>query len=252
MNKWICGNWKMNGTLAESISWAKQAEYTAEQNREVMVGIAPSLFSINAIISEVKPQSLLVGAQNCHWSESGAFTGETSPASLQQIGCHFVILGHSERRHIFGETDQLISRRIKGALEHNLNVILCVGETLNQREQNKTIEIIKNQLANSLKDIKIDDFNNITIAYEPVWAIGTGRVASPDQAQEVHSYIREYLGSISPQLKEKVRILYGGSVKPENWSDLNQMNDIDGALVGGASLIPDKFRSIVEISNKGE
>lgn len=252
MKKWICGNWKMNGTLAESIFWAQQAEQTAVVNSEVMVGIAPGFFCINSIITEVSPQKLKVGAQNCHWAESGAFTGETSPASLQQLGCHFVILGHSERRHIFGETDQMIANRISGSLKNNLHVILCVGETLEQREQNKTIEIIKNQLANSLKDIKIDDFNNITIAYEPVWAIGTGKVATPDQAQEVHSYIRGYLNSISERLKEQVRILYGGSVKPENWSDLNSMDDIDGALVGGASLIPDKFRTIVEISNKGE
>ena len=252
MKKWICGNWKMNGDQSETLKWSKETQISASEYNNVDVGIAPPFIYLQSIINSIENRKFKIGAQNAHWEVKGAFTGEISPLSLKEIGCDFVILGHSERRNIFSESDEMISQRLRSSLDSQLDVILCVGEKIEERENNKTFDVIKYQIENSMKGIGKEDLENLTLAYEPVWAIGTGKVAKPEQAQEVHQYIRKILKSQYGDSSQFIRILYGGSVKPENWHSLNQMPDIDGALVGGASLIPEKFKKIIEISNKGE
>jgi triosephosphate isomerase len=187
-----------------------------------------------------------LGAQNCHWEDKGAFTGEVSPAMLEDVGCDFVILGHSERRNLFGETDAVVKQKLGKVLRTNLRVIVCVGETLEQREEDRTEAVVLSQLEGCLEGIDADSMSRITVAYEPVWAIGTGRTAAPEQAQEVHRLIRGWLEQQwDKHLAEAVRIQYGGSVKPGNARELMEAPDIDGALVGGASLDAADFAAIV-------
>ena len=230
--KIIAANWKMNKTIAESISFINELSTLIKETEHEIV-ICPPFTALGSL-----PESRFsLGAQNMHFEDSGAFTGEISALMLKELGCKYVLLGHSERRHIFNESDSLISKKLKKALEHSLIPILCIGETLEQREAGKTKEVISHQLKSSLADAEVNS-SSIVIAYEPVWAIGTGKTATPQQAQEVHSFIRSLL-------KDKdIKILYGGSVKPANSKELLSQEDIDGVLVGGASLDAGSFSEI--------
>lgn len=225
MKKLIVGNWKMNQTLPLAKAFFSELK-TVELEHEAW--IAPQALHVSTCL-HMSPDFIKIGAQNISNEDHGAFTGENSSFSLKELGGKFVIVGHSERRHLYAETSSLCAKKIRKALSHGLNVIYCVGETLDEREQNKTSQVIETQLKEGLHDLGPYASELLIIAYEPVWAIGTGKVATPDQAQEVHAGIRKIVG-------DETRILYGGSVKPENVVELLNEKDIDGALVGGASL----------------
>ena len=234
----------MHKTVPEAVSLVKELKelLTEIKDREVLV--CPPFTAIYAVKREIEGSPIKLGAQNMFYEEKGAFTGEISPLMLKDLGCSYVILGHSERRHIFGETDELINKKVASAVKHGLVPILCVGELLEERESGKTKSVVERQLLEGLKGLKEGD--EFVIAYEPVWAIGTGKTATPEQAQEVHKFIRELLAeNFGREKAERVRILYGGSVKPENIKGLMEMPDIDGALVGGASLRAASFAKIV-------
>jgi triosephosphate isomerase (TIM) len=242
----IAGNWKMNKTVDEAVELIKQLKSLLSGVDGVEVIVAPPFTALYAVEKELKGSPIRVAAQNVFWEEKGAFTGEVSPSMIREAGCEFVIIGHSERRQFFGETDESVNRRIKAALGQGLKPIFCVGETLKEREDKKTFSVIKKQLEGGLNTLGEKDVLTMTIAYEPVWAIGTGKTATPQQAQEVHRFIRETLGELySRGLVEKTRIQYGGSVTPENVKGLMDQPDIDGALVGGASLKAETFSRIV-------
>lgn len=245
--KVIAGNWKMykdvTGTI-DLITGIKNALGTATPACTVIV--CPPFTSLETASTLLKNSPVKLGAQNMHPENSGAFTGEISASMLKSVGAEYVILGHSERRTIFGESDQFINLKIKKALESALLPIFCIGETLQERESGVTFDIIKRQVTDGLKGISEADLSNIIIAYEPVWAIGTGKTASPEQAQEVHAYIRGLIATMhSTTAAEEIIIQYGGSVKPDNAKELLSQKDIDGALVGGACLIPESFISII-------
>jgi len=248
MKKYLfAGNWKMNKILKEVEDYFdKFLKKLPEINlfdREIM--IAPPFTALAYCHSILKDVPLKLGAQNSCWEEKGAFTGEISPKMLKELRVEYVILGHSERRHIFGETDELIAKRVEGVYKFGLIPILCVGETLEERNKGKTLEVVETQLSEGLKAIKEIKENEPVIAYEPVWAIGTGITATPEQAEEVHLFIREKLKKLySEEIARKIRILYGGSVTPDNIKDLMKKPNIDGVLVGGASLDPEKFFKI--------
>ena len=242
----IAGNWKMHKTVEEARKFfevfLKKLEEKAV-DREIM--IAPPFTCMFACAEAVKGSIVKLGAQNACWEPKGAFTGEISPEMLKEFGVKYVIIGHSERRHIFGETDELINKRVKGVFSAGLVPVLCVGETLEEREAGKTFDVVKNQLEEGLKGLSGVNGENLVIAYEPVWAIGTGKTATPLQAQEVHQFIRERLKDLfGEKVSQQIRILYGGSVKPENAGSILEQPDIDGVLVGGASLDPEKFYEI--------
>ena len=242
----MAGNWKMNKTVAEAIDLVKQIKASLSGVEGVEVAVAPPFTALYAVQKELEGSSIRLAAQNLFWEEKGAFTGEISPPMLKEVGCHYVILGHSERRQFFGETDETVNRKIKATLSQGLNVIFCIGETLKEREEGKTFAVIERQIAGGLKDIGTGERRIIVIAYEPVWAIGTGKTATPEQAEEVHRFIRKKLeGLFSKEIAEAVRIQYGGSVTPENVKGLMGQENIDGALVGGASLKSDTFSKIV-------
>ncbi len=242
----VAGNWKMFKTVSETKEYLKKfLELVKDvEDREVM--IAPPFTSLQAASEELKGTRVKLGAQNVHWEAEGAFTGEVSPKMLRELGVEYVIVGHSERRHIFGETNELIKKRLKGAISFGLKPVLCVGETLEEREAGRTEEVLKVQLE-ILKHFSLDELRDLVIAYEPVWAIGTGKTATPAQAQEAQAFIRSFLRDLfDEEFARRVRILYGGSVKPENASELMSQPDVDGVLVGGASLDPEKFSKIVK------
>ncbi|MGH7932970.1 MAG: triose-phosphate isomerase [Candidatus Binataceae bacterium] len=249
--KLFAGNWKMNLTPNEgrALIAALRTELdhgaaTLASDRELMV--APPFLTIPAVSQALAGSSISLGAQNMHFEEKGAFTGEVSPAMLKAFGVTHVILGHSERRHIFMETDDLINKRVTAAIAHRFVPLLCVGETLEQRDGGRTLEVVLGQLENGLAGLKETDISRVVIAYEPVWAIGTGRTASPEQAQVVHGAVRQLMEDrYGRETGAAVRILYGGSVTPENIDSLMAKPDIDGALVGGASLKADSFARIV-------
>ena len=242
----IAGNWKMNKTVDEAVELVKQLKALISGVGGVEVIVAPPFTALYAVQKELKDSLIHLAAQNLFWEEKGAFTGEVSPSMIREVGCEFVIIGHSERRQLFGETDESVNLRIKAALGQGLKPIFCIGETLKEREDGKTFSVIKRQIEGGLKDFGEKEVLTITIAYEPVWAIGTGRTATPQQAQEVHHFIRETLGRLySKDLADKIRIQYGGSVTPENVKGLMDQQDIDGALVGGASLKAETFSRIV-------
>jgi triosephosphate isomerase len=246
--KVIAGNWKMNNDLSESqnlISHLVSSLSNEKVNCDVIV--CPPFTSLSEASSLLKNSVIKLGAQNMYFEESGAFTGEVSASMLKSAGCQYVILGHSERRTIFGETDQVINKKIKKALQSGLLPIFCVGETLQEREGGVTNDIIKRQVVEGLKDISSDDMKKIIIAYEPVWAIGTGKTATPQQAEDVHAFIRGLVKSLySNEIAENIIIQYGGSVKPDNAKILLSQEDIDGALVGGACLKADSFMGIIK------
>ncbi|GBD87797.1 bifunctional PGK/TIM [bacterium BMS3Abin03] len=244
--KVIAGNWKMNKDLNESQSLVSGIISGLGNDDKCDVIVCPPYTSLNEVHALIKNTKVKLGAQNMFYEESGAYTGEISPSMLKSVGCEYVILGHSERRNIFGEGDEMINKKIKKALESGLKVIFCIGESLAQREESITNDVVKNQIVNGLNGITSDDMKNIIIAYEPIWAIGTGKTATPEQAQEVHSFIRNLISNnFSNEIAENIVIQYGGSVKPENAATLLSKPDIDGALVGGACLKADSFLSIV-------
>ena len=243
----IAGNWKMNKTVGEACDLVRELKTTISGiTGKVEVAVAPPFTALHAVRKELEGSSIRLAAQNLYWEERGAFTGEVSPPMLKEVGCHYVIIGHSERRQFFGETDETVNRRIKAALPQGLKVIFCIGETLKEREEGKTFSVIERQMEGGLKGLGDKEIGDMVIAYEPVWAIGTGKTATPEQAEEVHRFIREKLGKLySRKVSEEIRIQYGGSVTPENIKGLMNQPNIDGALVGGASLKAESFSKIV-------
>jgi triosephosphate isomerase len=245
MRKWIvAGNWKMHNTVGESIALAQAIKEGAKgiQNGEVV--IAPPFTSLSSVGEAIKGSQVFLAAQNMHYEDKGAFTGEIAPGMLTDLGCTYVLIGHSERRKYFFERDEDINLKVKKALAVGLKPILCVGETEDERVKGVTQVVVEKQIKKALSDVeKID---NVVIAYEPVWAIGTGKVATSAQAEEVHSLIRSILKELYGDVSQNIRILYGGSVTKENIGDLIGMENIDGALVGGASLKPDAFLGIIQ------
>ncbi len=245
--KIVAGNWKMYKDKNETIELISQLkEKLKENNPDVEIVICPPFTSIELAGELVKNSEIHLGAQNMHSEVEGAFTGEISAKMLKSFGVEYVILGHSERRSYFKESDEFINQKIKRAIEFNLKPIFCLGETLEERETGRTFEIVNEQLTKGLSGISRLDLEKIVIAYEPVWAIGTGKTATPEQAQEVHSFLREKLSELYDlEISQKVKILYGGSVKPENARDLFKQPDIDGGLIGGACLKADSFYQII-------
>jgi triosephosphate isomerase len=242
----IAGNWKMNKTVGEALDLVKQLKASISGVKGVEVVIAPPFTALFAVCQELMGSSISLAAQNLFWEEKGAYTGEVSPLMLREVGCQYVIIGHSERRQFFGETDETVNRKIKIALDQELKPIFCIGETLKEREEGKTFFVIERQIEGGLKDLSEEKIQTLVIAYEPVWAIGTGKTATPEQAEEVHQFIRERFGRLySRKSAEGVRIQYGGSVTPENIKGLINQENIDGALVGGASLKAEVFSKIV-------
>jgi triosephosphate isomerase len=246
--KIVAANWKMNMTQAESARFVEAFLLELGDITDVEVVIIPPFTALAKVMEALgASQGIKVGAQNMHWEPNGAFTGEISAALLRDLLVRYVVLGHSERRSLFGETDKIVNRKVKAAHEATLRPIVCVGETLEQRDKGNVEKILSIQLRGSLKDLNEKELQETVIAYEPVWAIGTGRNATPQQAQEAHAFIRHTLGEISDEATaDRIRIQYGGSVKPENAHDLLSQPDIDGALVGGASLDPRSFALIVK------
>jgi len=250
--KIIAANWKMNMTVGEATSYVETFLREISDEKRVEIVIAPPFTAIPKV-SELleKVPTVHVSAQNMSAEKSGAFTGEISAAMLRELFVRHVILGHSERRSLYGETDAIVNKKTKAALAANLKPIVCVGETLAERDANKVEEVLETQLKGSLADLSAEELLEVVIAYEPVWAIGTGRTATPEQAQEAHAFTRKVLAEISSQATaDKIRIQYGGSVKPENTKALMSQPDIDGALVGGASLDPRAFAEIVKFSSE--
>mgnify|MGYP000162133646 FL=1 len=247
----IVGNWKMHGLREEARALARAVHEGVRNLHGREVGIAPPFTALTTVAEALAGSAVTLGAQNMHWEERGAFTGEISPLMLRDAGCRFVILGHSERRQYFGEDDASVHRKVRAALAHELTPIVCVGETLSEREAGQTLDVVGRQVRGALLGLQADAIRHVVVAYEPVWAIGTGRVATPQQAQEVHCWIRNLLAETFGSVAEEVRILYGGSVKPENIDELMAEADIDGALVGGASLQAESFVRIAGFVSAG-
>jgi triosephosphate isomerase len=242
--KFICGNWKMHKTSAEAVQLVRELQQKV--TTDAQIAVAPPFTALAAVKQALQRSAIQLFAQNCHYEKQGAFTGEVSAPMLAEIGCEGVILGHSERRQFFGETDDGVNRKIRAALDARLHPIVCVGETLQERESDRTWEVVSRQVRGAFAGLAAEVIGACTIAYEPVWAIGTGKTATTAQAQEVHAQIRRLLRELGGStVEESVRIQYGGSVKPDNAADLLGQPDIDGALVGGASLKAGDFASII-------
>jgi len=242
----IAGNWKMYKTIPEALALVRALRADLEARPAACeVLVAPPFTALAAVAEALRGTPIAVAGQNMHWEREGAFTGEISAAMLKDAGCSHVILGHSERRHVFGEGDEAVAHKLRAASDSGLAAILCVGETLPEREAGRTLEVVERQ-CRALDRLAPEDVERCVLAYEPVWAIGTGKVASPSQAQEVHRHLRQHVGrSHGAAAADGLRILYGGSVKPENAAGLLAETDIDGALVGGACLQPASFLAIV-------
>ena len=240
----VVGNWKLNGSSADNESLVLGVLDGMRELDGVDVGVCPPFVYLPQVAKLGEATDLGIGAQNCSEHDSGAFTGEVAAAMLHDVGARYVILGHSERRAIYGETDEMVSDKVKAALSAGLTPILCVGETLEQREADETEAVVRQQLAAVISGNGIEAFEKIVIAYEPVWAIGTGRTASPEQAQDVHAFIRGQLADHDANVAQSVRIQYGGSMKPGNAAELLAQPDIDGGLIGGASLKAEDFLGI--------
>ena len=244
----VAGNWKMNTDSRTSINLAEAIASGSSQiaGQSVDVAVIPPFVYIPAVVKTLGTAGIAVGAQDIYCERQGAFTGEISASMLKDIGCNYVLCGHSERRHIIGEPDELINKKVAAAISGGLLPILCVGELLAEREASQTTEVVSRQIKNCLAGLSAEKVSAVTLAYEPVWAIGTGLTATPQQAQEVHALIRGLLAEMyDGQLTEDIRILYGGSVKPGNAADICAQQDIDGLLVGGASLNADDFLAII-------
>jgi len=243
----IAGNWKMNLDCAGAVALAKGLVEQIGSVTEVDLAVAPAMLYVPAVGEAIKGSKIALATQNMFYEDNGAFTGEISGAMVKDVGCTYVILGHSERRHVIGETNEMINRKVVKALGDELKVILCVGELLEEREADKTANVVTTQVKIGLEGVSAEAMSNVTIAYEPVWAIGTGKTASPEQAQEVHAMIRSLLGDMyGAEVAEATVIQYGGSVKPANAGELLGQTDIDGALVGGAALKVADFAGIVQ------
>ncbi len=247
----MAGNWKMYKDVNEAATLVNDIKRVVFDINNVDIVVIPPFVDLSDVGEMLIESNILLGAQNCFWEDEGAFTGEVSAKMLKSVRCVYVTIGHSERRKYFGETDKTVNRRIKSVLDNGLIPIVCVGETLEEREGAKTMEVVRTQVSGALKDLSEEYIDSAIIAYEPVWAIGTGRTATPGQAQEVHAMIRELLKEMySSSLSEGKRILYGGSVKPENVEDLMKEKDIDGGLIGGASLKADSFATLVQTTSE--
>ncbi|MEC8338486.1 MAG: triose-phosphate isomerase [Planctomycetota bacterium] len=242
----IAGNWKMNLDRTQAVALAMELESGFATDSDVELAVCPPFVYLDAVSAVVQATAIALGAQDMYFEKEGAFTGEVSGGMLTDLGCHYVILGHSERRHILGETDAVINQKVHAALALGLKPILCVGELLEEREASQTEAVVRQQMQGSLDGISADQMEDVVIAYEPVWAIGTGKVATPEQAQSVHADLRRMIEACyNPEVASKVRIQYGGSVKPGNAGELLSLPDVDGALVGGASLTASDFLGIV-------
>ena len=241
----IAGNWKMHKTASEGIRFAQDFLKLYDHQANVEVVMAPPFTALHAVQDVIQSTPIKLAAQNVHYQKEGAYTGEVSPSMLRDLGCHYVILGHSERRQYFGETNSFINQKVRSALSHDLSPILCVGESLEDRETGKTRSLIEQQLLEGLHDVTKDDLKQVTIAYEPVWAIGTGKAATVEQATEIHAAIGLSLEENWGLGRNTIRVIYGGSVKPDNAEKLFQSPQINGALVGGACLNPESFAKII-------
>jgi len=242
----IAGNWKLNKTLNEAAALASGLAKNLADVEDVEIVVAPVFTALTTVAGVIKNSPVKLAAQNCYPEETGAFTGEVSPLLLKDAGCDYVIIGHSERRQLLGETDFFINQKLIKVLECGLKAVLCIGETLQERETDQMLEVLSTQIKGGLANLSATHMTEVVIAYEPVWAIGTGKTASDDQAQEAHSFIRGLLqGMFTPEVAQNTRILYGGSVKPNNIDGLMAQDDIDGALVGGASLKAEDFIRLV-------
>lgn len=239
----MAGNWKMYKTESEAIEFAQKLIPLVKDVNNCVALLCAPYPCLSKLGQTLSNSNIKMGAQNLFWEDEGAYTGEVSGPMLKAVGCSYVIIGHSERRQYFGETNETVNKKIKAAIKHGLNAIVCVGETLEQRESNETFKVIEKQIKEGLNLIDPASYSSIIIAYEPVWAIGTGKTASPAQAQEVHKFIRSLLPA---DVAEKTRILYGGSVKPDNVKELMAQPDIDGGLVGGAALKVDSFEKLIK------
>jgi triosephosphate isomerase len=242
----IAGNWKMHKTAHETVAHVSELRRMLRDTRHIDIVIVPPFTALHAAVDKARDSNIAVGAQNLHWERDGAFTGEVSAAMIRETGAEYVIVGHSERRTLFGETNQSVNKKMAAALAADLAPIVCIGETLQQRDANQTHAVLDEQLRDGLDGFTADQLRDAVIAYEPVWAIGTGRNATPDQAQDAHAHIRGRLRQwFGADFAEQCRILYGGSVKPDNIQSLVSQPDVDGALVGGASLDVKGFADIV-------
>ncbi|GAA4278106.1 triose-phosphate isomerase [Aquimarina mytili] len=243
--KIVAGNWKMNKNLSETEVLLSELKTKLGASKEANIIVAPTFTNLYKATQDLKGSSITVAAQNMHQADNGAFTGEISADMLKNIGVETVILGHSERRAYFGETDALLADKVNTALKHGMKVIFCFGEELQDRKSNSHFSVVENQLKNVLFHIKEEHWKNIVLAYEPVWAIGTGETASPDQAQEMHAFIRNTIANaFTPSIADEVSILYGGSVKPNNAEEIFAKPDVDGGLIGGAALDASSFEAI--------
>ncbi len=241
----IAGNWKMNNTISESLALIEDIK-KYDLNKEVEAVVCVPYISLSKVKKALEGTDIKLGAQNMHWEDNGAYTGEISPVMLKEIGVDYCIIGHSERRQYFNELDDRVNKKIKAALKYDIKPIVCVGETLEEREASKEEEVVKEQVLKALENIEKEDIKNIVIAYEPIWAIGTGKTASSDDANKMCEFIRKTIGDkYDVEAKEDIRIQYGGSVKPDTIKDLMAKKDVDGALVGGASLVARDFVSLV-------
>lgn len=243
----IAANWKMNKSISETREFTHLFLPSVSGIVDADIVVAPPFTSLFAVAERLTGTNVELSAQNAFYEEKGAFTGEISPRMVKDAGCSYVIIGHSERRQYFQETDEIINKKIKACQKHGLNVIFCIGESLAEREAGRTYDVLQGQIMNGLSEV---DVQKLVVAYEPVWAIGTGRTATPEQAQEAHQFIRDQLAKIYHAHAASVRILYGGSVTPENVDSLMACPDIDGALVGGAGLNPESFERIVKFKRR--
>lgn len=242
----IAGNWKMNNTIAEGVALVNALK-TAKNKNNADIMVAPSFTALHSVAEALKGTNIIVAAQDCYFEDKGAFTSQVSPVQIKEAGATCVILGHSERRALFSDTNAILNKKISSALKHNLQIVYCVGETLAERESNITEQVITKQLEEGLQGYTAEQLKDLVIAYEPVWAIGTGKTATPEQAQEVHASIRKVLNKLfGVDFSSKIRILYGGSVKAENVDAIMAKEDVDGVLVGGQALIAEKFVRIID------
>ena len=243
----IAGNWKMHMTLPEAVELVQKLRVASSEYEKAQLVVIPPYTALSEVKKTLQGSPVLLGSQNVFWEDKGAFTGEVSAPMLKDVGCTFAVIGHSERRQYFGETNETVSKKIKAALAHGLLPIMCIGESLEEREKGETIQKVETQMIEGLDSLKTEDIRQIIIAYEPIWAIGTGLTATPEQAQEVHGFIREKLAEKhGNDVGSYAIILYGGSVKPENTFSLLKEKDLNGALVGGASLKAESFTEIAK------
>ncbi|MCG8424949.1 MAG: triose-phosphate isomerase [Proteobacteria bacterium] len=245
----IVGNWKLNKTIAEALALVTELKNQLASLRRVDIGVAPVFTAIHPVVKRLDGTNIGVAGQDCYWQDRGAYTGEVAASMLADAGCRYAIIGHSERRQLFGETDENVGKKTRAALDAGLTPIVCIGETEAERDSGETFNRIDAQLAGALDSIEPHEVDRVVLAYEPVWAIGTGRTASPAQAQEVHEHIRGQLRQRFDHVADSVRIQYGGSVKPANAENLMRQPDIDGGLIGGASLAAADFVAIVKAAH---